>query len=273
MGVTNLFLLLAEYVSSYQWMLPDESCRDELLCNEYLDCLIGHIKEIEIENYNGYYDADNLDNFLLYYEYEIVYPFPRVILSEILKERWYNWREDSMQSPTKNYKIFSQPIKAHTFCEISERKLLDNVNNYALLNHHACTIRDAIISIAIDARDTVEFRNLRDNAALTQWFADNRLPQRIFNLTPKHGENGLGNWPGASPLMCSKFEAQGLLNTAIGQSHRELFNHDGLYKMFIVFKDENTVENTYHGFHVASDTAEVPLSIKKRLEHKLFQML
>lgn len=222
MGVTNLFLLLAETEPFYQqWMLSNEPVHDESLCNEYLDGLFGYIKEIEIENYDGYYDPANLDNFLLHYEIEIDYPHPRVIISEILKERWGNWRDTIQQALNKEYTLFSQPIENHTFCEISQRKLDDHENNYALLNHHACKISD-IISVAIGGKKPEGFSNLRDKASLIQWFAENRIPKRIFKPHDKHKKQPIKDmalWgEGASILECSDEEAQVLLNTAIGDS-------------------------------------------------------
>jgi hypothetical protein len=88
------------------------------------------------------------------------------------------------------------------------------------------------------------------------FFEQNRFP-RHFNLNPKHGENGVGNWTKESKLLCSRQEAQILLNSAIASPIvNELYNYDQTRKHFIVFKNEGftpeingVLQQQYHGYY------------------------
>jgi hypothetical protein len=108
----------------------------------------------------------------------------------------------------------------------------------------------------------VDIPNLHAREELKKWFAINRTPSRRFHVIPKHGENGAGNWSGASPLECNCQHAQELLNTATGKDTKELFNLDAENNKMIVFKSENDPNNQYHGYHVDRDSSDVPNEIK-----------
>ncbi|KWT84044.1 hypothetical protein [Candidatus Magnetominusculus xianensis] len=268
MAGTNLFLLLAETTPSNQWMQPNVF-QDELSLNQYVNELSVKLEEIIIENYIGYFDEENRLNFIKHYNMDDFPYAPITRLKRLLRD-WENWRETIQQSSDKEYKIFGQPIKDHTFCEISKRQATDKNNNYALLNHHACKIMDKNISVSIDGRNAYYFPNLQNFTSLIQWFVENRKPKRMFNLNPKHGENGRGNWPDASSLECSKDEAQELLNTAIGDSGKTLYTYDKKNMKYIVFRYENTDEDkiTYHGYHVALNSTDIPQSVKNFFDQK-----
>ncbi|MBF0519579.1 MAG: hypothetical protein HQK92_07645 [Nitrospirae bacterium] len=148
---------------------------------------------------------------------------------------------------------------------MSERITKYNENHYALLNHHACKIQGSI-QVSIDGINSRPICNLQDKVSLKQWVIENRLPQRIFNLNLKHGENGRGNYHGESPLMCDRKEAQELLITAIGDKTERLFNLDSKHNMYIIFYSETTPISSYHGYHVDLKSVKVPNHIKKRLE-------
>jgi hypothetical protein len=98
------------------------------------------------------------------------------------------------------------------------------------------------------------------------WIVDNSA-RRFFNLSPKHGENDIGNWPGESALLCSQEDAQNLLNSSIpnlDQKNR-LFNWDVTHGTFIEFFFEGqNPQNQWHGFHLKeSDWNRVPDTIRK----------
>ncbi|MDR0832915.1 MAG: hypothetical protein LBN93_01805 [Candidatus Symbiothrix sp.] len=102
---------------------------------------------------------------------------------------------------------------------------------------------------------------------IVNWVSD--IKPRTFNLNPKHGENGKGNQPNASPLLCSKHNAQTLLNTAIPcflERGKNMYNFDDDKKTFIVFfyEGDNPL-NQWHGFHLKPDewTKEIPKYIHK----------
>lgn len=52
-----------------------------------------------------------------------------------------------------------------------------------------------------------------------------------------------------SPLFCSEDKAIRLLQSAIGDPNRELFNYDSETKLFIEYKTHPNTPNLYHGYH------------------------
>lgn len=113
----------------------------------------------------------------------------------------------------------------------------------------------------------VKFAVVSDFSRMLEWIIS-QGPKRVFNVSPKHGENGRGNWHNESPLLCSGEEAQELLNNAIAdfnEKQRRLFNYDRNRNAFIEFFYEgDTPQQQWHGFHVTSqDASRVPLSICK----------
>lgn len=121
-------------------------------------------------------------------------------------------------------------------------------------------------------RSNTEFEKITvsyfsDLANITKWIVANSA-KRNFHISPKHGENRKGNWKGESVLLCSKIEAETLLNSAIpdfNEKENRLFNWDSTHKRFIefFFEGENP-QKQWHGFHVAeTDLSRVPNSIRK----------
>lgn len=275
MAKVNLFLLLPETKLTNQWMRSTEPNFYEI---DAYETLIQNLKiiiseSIAIEKYEGFYDISNINNFLCLYDtLEDCYPSApkRLLRSVISKNAFINWREEAIQSMNTDYQIFNQLISDNTFCEIAERKNKVGDDKYALLNHHACTIREMIVVTISKKKSSIEIDNLKDEEEISEWFAQNRLPPRNFYINPKHGENRQDvrsvNGEIISPLRCSCQRAQALLDSAIGKSERELYNIDPDYDEIIVFKYEGTTpQNRYHGYHVPKNIEEVPLDIRKRL--------
>ena len=125
-----------------------------------------------------------------------------------------------------------------------------------------------------EEKSAIKIDNLKNEKEIFEWFAQNRLPPRNFNINPKHGENRqdvcIVNGETISPLRCSSQMAKALLDTAIGKSEKELYNIDPDYDEIIVFKYEGpTPQNMYHGYHVPKDAEEVPIDIRKKFIEKL----
>jgi hypothetical protein len=147
-------------------------------------------------------------------------------------------------------------------CSHSKNALISvSNNNYELL---------LSISSANDF-EKVKFGIVNNTENLLKWIRDNSN-ERIFNLSKKHGENGLGNWLGESPLLCSEHEAQQLLITAIpdfSKKEKQLFNFDQIHHTFIEFFHEgDNPQNQWHGFHIERVEWEsrIPKSIRKYFE-------
>jgi len=270
MNDVSVFLLLPESQPSNQWMIQENARSPEIL-DEFILDLGNKIDVIKIEEYKGYYDIDNINNFLQDYNFlEDYYPHPaKTLLQTFLNvEAFYNWRESIKQKATNSYCVFDQQIENHTFCEIAQRKLNRQEDRFLLLNHAAHTLRDSF-EVCINNHyvfvdsciEAIEIRN---------WFAVNRQPVRNFHVIEKHGENRheerLVNGKLVSPLRCSEQKARDLLQTAIGDTIAELFNDDKEIGYYIIFKREgNNPQNMYHGYHVAYTSNEAPKHITKKL--------
>lgn len=106
--------------------------------------------------------------------------------------------------------------------------------------------------------------------SIVEWLAVSG-EKRTFNLSPKHGENGKGNWPGESSLLCSSGQAQVLLNKAIGDfvNLKRLFFFDDSKNTYIEFFFEgNNPQKMWHGFHLKKEEWDkrVPVSIRKHFK-------
>ena len=121
---------------------------------------------------------------------------------------------------------------------------------------------------SVEEFEVVSFKVLNEPNDLLKWVQENSN-SRTFNLSPKHGENGRGQWNGESPLLCSALDAQFLLNTAIpdfNEKDKRLFNFDENHQTFIEFFYEgDNPQNQWHGFHVNSNDwgKRIPSRIKK----------
>ncbi len=90
---------------------------------------------------------------------------------------------------------------------------------------------------------------------------------RNFNLSPKHGENGIGHWTGESSLLCNRERAQELLNISIPdfREKNRLFVFDERFNTFLEFFFEgDNPQKQWHGFHLEEKDWQqrVPKSIR-----------
>lgn len=267
---SELFLLLPRY-EEVEGQPEYVKCINVMPKDEILN-IINSIDKIcrfiSIENYVGYYDADNISAFLYPVEaLEECYPNIETRMRKVMANWGENWRAKKVQRDTESYVYQSRPIKDDTLCEIAERKAVSiDGSAFLLVNQNA--ISDTPASIQVTRNQTeldLEVRKA-DFKAVSEWFQNHRKPQRIFNLNPKHGENGKGAHPKhdnkkVSVLKCNKEDAKNLLHKAIGNDLRNLFFFDKVYNQYIEFKRES--ENTYHGFHLdVMDEKRVPEDIK-----------
>lgn len=103
-------------------------------------------------------------------------------------------------------------------------------------------------------------------------FINKQLPKRVYQFSPKHGNNTKkANPPKSnekvSQLKCSDDEAQLLLDTAIFdlREHKWCYNFDCKLGTFIVFPFEGeNPQNQFHAFHLEeSEWNKVSTSIRK----------
>lgn len=270
---SELFLLLPRYeeVEGQPEYIRTKGVMTE---NEILK-VIENINEIcrfiANENYEGYYDADNVSSFLYPVEtMEECYPSIKTRMRMVMSRWGENWRMQKVQKDTESYMCHGLPIKDDTLCEMAERKAVATDGSvFLLVNQDAFS--DAVKAIQVKRNQAdweLEVRKA-DFKSVLKWYETNRKPQRIFNLNPKHGENGKGAHPANKGekvyiLMCSREEAENMLLKAIGADLRVLYFFDQVHNQYIEFKCES--ENTYHGFHLdVMDEKRVPEDIKLML--------
>lgn len=267
----ELYLLLPKYIDSKEDNSPYLESY-ELMENNESHIFIESIEKLDVflshENFQGYYDSNNVKAFVYpLQQMDDCYPNQRNYLRSILKN-WENWRDVSLQDNTESFLFYHKSISDDTLCEITKRKSINDDNTYLLLNHQAFKCSEPIVTITcnntpveIDQCDT-------DINSVSTWFEINRRPPRIYNHNPKHGENGVGAFYGASPNLCSKAQSSLLLQKAIGLPNRnDLYFYDAVNSKYIVFKNENTPSNTFHAFHV--DINEVPKAILTKISEVL----
>ena len=142
---------------------------------------------------------------------------------------------------------------------------VDNHDKIAILTHSNKTEAFLLVRSELDY-SIIECRMISSSEKIIQWIATAK--PRFFHLSPKHGENGKGNQPNASPLLCSKDEAQRMLNDAIpcfSEKEKNLYYFDIDHNTFIVFFYEGeNMQNQWHGFHIVKDRwNEIPNYIQK----------
>lgn len=267
---SELFLLLPkyedveeqpEYIKSTNIMTEDEFLKVINKIDEI--CML-----ISNENYKGYYDAENVSAFL-YPAKTLKKSYPNTITRmRMVMNKWgENWRTQKVQKDTVKYMYYCISIKDDTLCEMTERKFgSTDGSSFLLVNCDAFSCASETITTKRNQDEMeLDVRNA-DIKSISKWYETNRKPQRIFNLNPKHGENGRGAHPGnkgekVSVLMCSRGEAKEMLLKAIGSDLRILYFFDQIHNQYIEFNRES--ENTYHGFHIdAIDEKRVPEEIK-----------
>ena len=271
---SELFLLLPRYEEAEGQ--PDyirlKSVMTVAEILEVIESIDGICRFIANENYKGYYDADNVSAFLYPVEaMEECYPNIKTRMRMVMSKWGENWRTQKVQKDTVNYMYYCIPIKDDTLCEMTERKFVStDESTFLLINYDAFSCASETI-ITKRNQDEVEL-NVRnaDIKTISKWYETNRKPQRIFNLNPKHGENGKGAHPGnkgekVSVLMCSRGEAKNMLLKAIGSDPKVLYFFDKTHNQYIEFKCES--KNTYHGFHLDKiDEKRVPEEIKNMIK-------
>ena len=241
----------------------------------YIECIkvVNNILDVfSIENYNGYYDSENINAFL--YPFDIVEDYYPNIRSQfrILMSRWgENWRNDSKQEEADSFYYFSTQIKNDTFCEATKRKSINYENNFLIINYDAFSSdKGDKVLINYKNRDYHIDVVSPDIKKIALWFSLNRQPKRIYNFNPKHGENGKRAFSSnkgdkVSILMCGKDDVTDMLNMAFGEDSKVLYYYDCKYKRYIEFKRELEQKDkiVYHAFHLdCSNEKRIPQKVK-----------
>jgi hypothetical protein len=263
----ELFLLLPETTPTHSFIKKNDGFQSNEEVSDYLKELSNSLKSISTENYIGYYDSENITNYLEHYEIlDEFYPLkPKRVLSALLKE-FYNWREVRISAIDESASLFFIPITNDSFCEALTRKHLDRKNLYLFVSHNALSKKFVLLSFIF--RRISHSIDVSELTSLFTWFSRNRVPKRNYHPSPKHGENGRGEQKGESKLLCTHNQAKELLNTSIGiQGYDELYNYDETVGKYIIFRYEgDNPLNQFHAYHI-DNINDVPDEIKKRF-HK-----
>lgn len=275
MGKTELFILLPEYIDA---KISDYTKNADIVEDSELSAYFQEIYSVvdffEHEIYDGYYDSENIKAFL--YPIEILkdyYPCKERLLRLFLKKWGEDWRACKVQNVQDTYKYYGvHVITDDTLCEMTKRKHEDSDKAYLLISHNALHCDDELLRTSCNTVD-IELQSLSpDIKNITSWFESSRIPQRTFNLNPKHGESGVGAYPSnkgekVSVLLCSKGAANSLLKKAVGINtyDRTMYYYDVKHKRYIEFKHEANFN--YHGFHLDDEDAKrVPKTVIKKLK-------
>lgn len=224
---------------------------------------------IQIENYDGFFDVDNINAFLSNCDmpdgYYLVSPRRRL---QRLLNGWISWRQKRESNHAEEYKIEKAPSNDNSFGEVHARKARFPNNKYLIVSHDAICFHNRSVhveKVSDASAHQIECRALKKE--LKKWFDHNRIPPRTYHASPKHGENGKGEHHGASKLLCSHADANIMLSKAIGMNGiRELYYYDENHKAYIVFRYEGNIgTNQFHAYHL-SEKDQVGQDIKRILE-------
>ena len=265
---SEVFILFPETAPLHPFMEKHEGFKSEEELDQYFSTLILCKKALEIENYCGFYDIENVKQFLVHYDaFNNFYPKnPSRILRTLLKE-WINWRDEKVSYIEGKCELLQQELRDNSFCEVSFRKIQDEKNAYSLASHKALKIPLRTHTISIEGKViNIDCLPVRD---LPIWFSVNRIPKRTYHPNPKHGEKGIGEWPQAAKLLCSHQDAETMLQKAIGCAEiDELYYYDSDHQKFIIFRFEgNNPQHQYHAYHIQKET-EIPKTVRD-LHNKL----
>lgn len=226
------------------------------------------------ENYDGYYDSENVKAFLQPIDMmEDCYPKLSLLLRKSLMDWGSDWRRNKKATEEDGCLCLGMEITDETLCEMAKRQSLDGDNGYLLLANGALRHADSCMEVCFHENQVKLACCDMSVMGLSDWFSKNRKPARKFHLSPKHGENGKGAHPEhkgdrVSVLLCSKEIAEKLLNLAIGidVEGRTLYFYDVDNQKYIEFKQE--ADHVYHGFHLSDADAvrRIPQEVIRKIE-------
>ena len=180
---SELFLLLPRYEEAEGQ--PDyirlKSVMTVAEILEVIESIDGICRFIANENYEGYYDADNVSAFL--YPVEVMeecYPNIKTRMRMVMSKWGENWRTQKVQKDTVKYMYYCIPIKDDTLCEMTERKFVSkDESTFLLINYDAfsCT------------SETIITKRNQDEVELNVRNADIKNISKMSNLLEDLGYN------------------------------------------------------------------------------------
>ncbi len=264
--LTELFFLFPEYIdANHRASAPyihDMTYHFDAVQPSFVDNVIRLLTFFSYErNVTKYYDKKNLDGMLYPYQ-ELEYPFVDTQVRTTLRDLdVVDWRIELGEDDTI-IEWHGTQIPNDTVAKVYERAHTDTPD--LLVHATLFSVGDAIENDG----ETIVFKKENVDCSLSyqttlrglhEWLSENRIPQRYFKYSEKHGENGVGGWmlPNNVPaavLECNREHAQEILCKAIGDTSldNDLWYFDADYDKVLYFEYENqSPQNEYHGYHLS----------------------
>lgn len=243
---------------------------DEMNCE--LQRLSNIFEALKSEHAEVHYDSHNLRGWLFPLRtLQDCYPNMETRILHLLTRNASDWRRGRRQDDASAYKYFDADISDCTLCELTERQIADNERgHHAIVNAGGIRTTRKTITTSRNGLGTDTHVLQPSVNALFGWLADHRVPTRIYNWNPKHGESGKGAHPGnkgekVSVLHCSREHAAELLKRAVGEAAGSgpLYFFDSERNMYMEFKRESKESNTFHSYHLDPEDEPRALRFKK----------
>lgn len=264
---TSLFVLFKEYSdasnapSAGYINSSDGVYSDNFLV--YFDEWIKIVDFFQYERCDRYYDGRNIQKALYPYallreEYEEQDDeYPRCadfVYAQLARVGLVDWRDEACEQQKVSYFYYDCDVTADTLGEMVRQK--NSGVAVVFLNCDAITCSNPI-EVSLSSKETVKIDHVCNISLLHKWFSENRLPQRIFDYNPKHGDKDNQAWMiagsnrRAAQLEVSREEAQKLLNLAVGTDiHSALWYYDDVRKKHIYFENQQETRLAFHGYHL-----------------------
>lgn len=252
----------------------------------YVSALINDLKNImwiyDIEDYKIMYDINNIISFLDFFEIE-----EKKELYSIATRMRLLLKDGRFKQCVSLYKIVEDKEKINVkgeeqtiwnvFCEIAKLKEKNHNHPIAVLNKQIFDIHnERVINLTHNGQvDAIPILPIENINTITDWFAEKRIPKRLYEWNPKHGENGKGQHAAlkqrgfVSVLRSDRNYPQALVGKAYGQNEytnqdpkNNLYIYDPENGAFLRFVPGGARPNTYHAFHISNE--DVPNEIKKK---------
>ena len=113
---------------------------------------------------------------------------------------------------------------------------------------------------------------------LYKWLIEHRTPQRKYDFNyRKHGKTAREKRYGStiSPVTYSKDDLKKFLKKAVGTNlnHDELYYYDKPNRKYVIFFDENTIDNQYHAFEFPKNSNKEVEKIWERGKRDLMERI
>lgn len=231
--------------------------------------IVGEVKEwldkvhyFKYERCNRYYDSENMKNVLYPYtslkaEYEEEeFPNITVTIRALLNEEGFiDWKDEPTESD-EHYVLNGTDVTDNTLGEMARDAREGNA--VVLFNCNAIAYRSPICLNADPTSQQVFIEHYNNIRGLHRWFSENRLPQRVFDYNPKHGDNKhpaqliAGTNRRAAQLLTNRNDTEQLLKLAIGtDTNSALWYYDEANSCYIYFENQNELRLAFHGYHLS----------------------